>query len=176
MALDCGDTALHKSPQISPRSTRNVCRPLAAEPLVAGLGVDPAENAKLSDSLSLAFLVLLESLTPTERAVFVLREIFNYEFADIAPIVEKTEATCRQILSRARKSVEVRRPRFDASPEQAEQLIQQFQEAVITGNLENLLNLLSKDVVLVSDGGGKAPAVLRPILGADHVARLLIGA
>jgi RNA polymerase sigma-70 factor (ECF subfamily) len=150
--------------------------PWLPEPLVAGLGVDPGENAKLSDSLSLAFLVLLESLTPTERAVFVLREVFNYEFADIAPIVEKTEANCRQILARARKSVEERRPRFDVSPEEAEQLIQQFEQAVLTGNLENLLNLLAKDVVLVSDGGGKARAVLRPILGADPVARLLIGA
>src|SRR5207302_2594340 len=118
-----------------------------------------------------AFLVLLESLTPTERAVFVLREVFNYEFADIAPIVEKTEVNCRQILARARKSVEERRPRFEVSPEEAEQLIQQFEQAVITGNLENLLNLLAKDVVLVSDGGGKARAVLRPILGADRVAR-----
>ena len=150
--------------------------PWLPEPLVAGLGVDSGENAKLSDSLSLAFLVLLESLTPTERAVFVLREVFNYEFADIAPIVEKTEANCRQILARARKSVEERRPRFDVSPEEAEQLIQQFEQAVLTGNLENLLNLLAKDVVLVSDGGGKARAVLRPILGADPVARLLIGA
>jgi RNA polymerase sigma-70 factor (ECF subfamily) len=150
--------------------------PWLPEPLVAGLGVDPGENARLSDSLSLAFLVLLESLTPTERAVFVLHEVFNYEFADIAPIVEKTEVNCRQILARARKSVEERRPRFEVSPEEAEQLIQQFEQAVITGNLENLLNLLAKDVVLVSDGGGKARAVLRPILGADHVARLLIGA
>jgi len=150
--------------------------PWLPEPLVAGMGVDPGENAKLSDSLSLAFLVLLESLTPTERAVFVLREVFNYEFADIAPIVEKTEANCRQILARARKSVEERRPRFDVAPEDAEQLIQQFQQAVMTGDLENLLNLLTKDVVLVSDGGGKAQAVLRPILGPDHVARLLIGA
>ena len=150
--------------------------PWLPEPLVTERGNDPGENAKLSDSLSFAFLVLLESLTPTERAVFVLREVFSYEFADIAPVVEKTEANCRQILARARKSVEERRPRFDASPEDAEQLIQQFQHAVVTGDMENLLNLLAKDVVLVSDGGGKATAVLRPILGADHVARLLIGA
>ncbi|MDB6065231.1 MAG: polymerase, sigma-24 subunit, subfamily [Pedosphaera sp.] len=149
--------------------------PWLPEPLVARLGVDPRENAQLADSLSLAFLVLLESLTPTERAVFVLREVFNYEFADIAPIVEKTEANCRQILARARKSVEERRPRFDASPEEAEHLIRQFDEAVRTGDLEGLLKLLAKDVVLVTDGGGKALAVLRPLLGADHVARLFIG-
>jgi RNA polymerase sigma-70 factor (ECF subfamily) len=150
--------------------------PWLPEPLVSGLSVAPGENAKLSDSLSLAFLVLLESLTPTERAVFVLREVFNYEFSEIGPIVEKTEANCRQILARARKSVEERRPRFEATPEEAEQLIQKFEQAVQTGNLDDLLNLLAKDVVLVSDGGGKATAVLRPILGVDHVARLLIGA
>jgi RNA polymerase sigma-70 factor (ECF subfamily) len=150
--------------------------PWLPEPLVSGLSVDPGENAKLSESLSLAFLVLLESLNPTERAVFVLREVFNYEFSEIAPIVEKTEANCRQILARARKSVEERRPRFDAKPEEAEKLIQKFEQAVQTGNLDDLLRLLTKDVVLVSDGGGKARAVLRPISGADHVARLLIGA
>jgi RNA polymerase sigma-70 factor (ECF subfamily) len=150
--------------------------PWLPEPLVAGLTIDPAENAKLSDSLSLAFLVLLETLTPTERAVFVLREVFNYEFSDIAPIVEKTESNCRQILARARKSIEGRRPRFDASPEAAEKLIQKFEQAVQTGHLEDLLKLLAQDVVLVSDGGGKARAVLRPIMGAKRVARVLIGA
>ena len=150
--------------------------PWLPEPLIAGLGFDPGENAKLSDSLSLAFLVLLESLTPTERAVFVLREVFNYEFSEIAPIVEKTEENCRQILARARRRVDERRPRFDASPEEAERLIQEFERAVQTGNLDALLALLSRDVVLVSDGGGKARAVLRPIMGADPVARLLIGA
>ncbi|WP_040550565.1 RNA polymerase sigma-70 factor [Pedosphaera parvula] len=150
--------------------------PWLPEPLVSKTGNDPGENASLSDSLSLAFLVVLESLSPTERAVFLLREVFNCAFSEIAPMVEKTEANCRQILARARKSVEERRPRFDATPESAELLIQQFDEAVQTGNLANLLKLLAEDVVLVSDGGGKARALLRPILGPDHVARLLIGA
>jgi RNA polymerase sigma-70 factor (ECF subfamily) len=150
--------------------------PWLPEPLVAGMGVDPAENAKLADSLSLAFLVLLETLNPTERAVFVLREVFGYDFSEIAPIVEKTEANCRQILARARKAVQEHKPRFDASPEDAEQLIQKFEQAVQTGNLDDLLQLLAKDVVLVSDGGGKARAVLRPILGAERVANLLIAA
>jgi RNA polymerase sigma-70 factor, ECF subfamily len=150
--------------------------PWLPEPLMSAPQAAPAENTGLSDSLSLAFLVLLESLAPTERAVFILREVFNYEFFEIAPIVEKTESNCRQILTRARKSIEERRPRFDVSPESAEQLIQQFEEAIETGNLDNLLQLLAEDVVLVSDGGGKARALLRPILGADHVARLLIGA
>jgi RNA polymerase sigma-70 factor (ECF subfamily) len=150
--------------------------PWLPEPLVTSSESNPAENSKLTDSLSLAFLVILESLTPTERAVFVLREVFNYDFCEIAPIVEKTESNCRQILARARKQVEQRRPRFDASPEAAEELIQQFEQAVLTGNLEGLLKLLARDVVLTSDGGGNAVAVLRPILGADRVARLLIGA
>lgn len=150
--------------------------PWLPEPLVTDLSVDPGENAQLSDSLSLAFLVLLENLNPTERAVFILREVFGYDFSEIAPIVEKTEENCRQILTRARKHIDSRRPRFDTSPEKAEELITNFQQAVLTGNMDDLLNLLAKDVVLVSDGGGKARAVLRPISGADHVARLLIGA
>ena len=150
--------------------------PWLPEPLVTSLEADTAENSKLADSMSLAFLVILESLTPTERAVFVLREVFSYDFSAIAPIVEKTESNCRQILVRARKRVEARRPRFDASPEEAEVLIKQFEQAVQTGQLEELLKVLAKDVVLTSDGGGKARAVLRSILGADAVARLLIGA
>jgi RNA polymerase sigma-70 factor, ECF subfamily len=150
--------------------------PWLPEPIVAEYEPERLENTKLADSLSLAFLVLLESLTPTERAVFVLREVFNYEFSEIAPMVEKTESNCRQILTRARKQVEERRPRFDASPEEAEQLIQKFGVAVRTGNVEELLTMLAKDVVLVSDGGGKAIAVLRPIYGADRVSRLLVGA
>jgi RNA polymerase sigma-70 factor (ECF subfamily) len=150
--------------------------PWLPEPVVEGLCANPAENAKLADSLSLAFLVVLESLTPTERAVFVLREVFSYDFADIALAVEKSETNCRQILARARKHVDERRPRFEAASEDADQLIQQFEKSVLTGDMQGLLDLLAKDVVLVSDGGGKARAVLRPILGADPVSRLLVGA
>ena len=150
--------------------------PWLPEPLISGLNSDPAENARLSDSISLAFLVLLESLTPTERAVFLLREVFGYEFAEIALIVEKDETNCRQILTRARKHVEAGRPRFETSPAEAEELFQQFEEAVQTGDLDGLLKVLAKDVVLVSDGGGKARALLRPVAGGDHVARVIIGA
>ena len=130
----------------------------------------------MAESLSIAFLVLLENLTPTERAVFILREVFGYEFAEIALMVEKAETNCRQILARARHRIQERQPRFEASPAEAEELIQKFQHAVQTGDLEDLLETLSKDVVLISDGGGKARAVLRPIVGADRVGRLLIGA
>jgi RNA polymerase sigma-70 factor, ECF subfamily len=148
--------------------------PWLPEPLVAERGSQPVENAQLADSLSLAFLVLLETLTPTERAVFILREVLNYEFSEIAPIVNRSEVNCRQILARARKHVEERRPRFDASPEQAEELMLRFQRAVINGEIENLLSILASDVVLVSDGGGKAPALLTPIHGAERLALLVI--
>jgi RNA polymerase sigma-70 factor, ECF subfamily len=150
--------------------------PWIPEPLITGLDGEPAENSKLADSLSLAFLVILERLAPTERAVFLLREVFSYDFSEIASIVEKTESNCRQILVRARKRVEERRPRFDASRQEAEHLIQQFEQAVQTGNMEELLKLLAKDVVLTTDGGGKARALLRPIFGSDRVARAIIGA
>ena len=141
------------------------------EPLVER---ESAENAQLADSLSLAFLVLLETLTPTERAVFILREVLNCEFSEIAPIVKRSEVNCRQVLARARKHIEERRPRFDASPEKAEELMLRFQRAVINGEIENLLSVLASDVVLVSDGGGKAPALLTPIQGAETFARVVI--
>jgi RNA polymerase sigma-70 factor (ECF subfamily) len=141
------------------------------EPLVER---ESAENAQLADSLSLAFLVLLETLTPTERAVFILREVLNCEFSEIATIVKRSEVNCRQVLARARKHIEERRPRFDASPEQAEELMLRFQRAVINGEIENLLSTLASDVVLVSDGGGKAPALLAPIQGAETLARVVI--
>ena len=150
--------------------------PWLPEPLVTERGDQPAENAQLADSLSLAFLVLLETLTPTERAVFILREVLDCEFSEIAPIVNRSEVNCRQILVRARKHVEERRPRFDATPEQADKLMMQFDQAVKTGEIENLLNLLANDVVLVTDGGGKARALPKPMCGAEPIARLFIAA
>ena len=145
------------------------------EPLVESQGPS-MENSRLADSLSLAFLVLLETLTPTERAVFILREVLGHEFSEIAPIVEKSEANCRQILVRARKRVAERRPRFEATPADAEDLMNHFDRAVKNGEIENLLACLADHVVLLSDGGGKARALRRPIHGADPVARVLIGA
>jgi RNA polymerase sigma-70 factor, ECF subfamily len=148
--------------------------PWLPEPIVDEVGVNPAENAQLADTLSLAFMVLLETLTPTERAVFILREGFDREFAEIAGIVEKSEANCRQILTRARKRIYERRPRFAASPEDAENLIAPFMQAVRNGDLEALLATMASDVVLVADGGGKARALPRPLHGAEPVAKLLI--
>ncbi len=148
--------------------------PWLPEPLVEGHGAQSAEGTQLADSLSLAFLVLLETLTPTERAVFILREGLGCEFTEIAAIVEKSETNCRQILARARKRIDERRPRFDASAEQAEKLVQQFLQAVKNGDIETLLAAMAGDVVLVSDGGGKARALLKPVNGPLPIAKLLV--
>jgi RNA polymerase sigma-70 factor, ECF subfamily len=146
--------------------------PWLPEPL---LEEQSLETADLDDSLSMAFLVLLESLTPVERAVFLLREVFGYEYAEIASLVGKSEANCRQISRRARQSVAARRPRFESSPDQEERLMEGFLHASLEGDMEALLGLLSEDVTLYSDGGGKTRAALNPIYGADKVARFLTG-
>jgi RNA polymerase sigma-70 factor, ECF subfamily len=145
------------------------------EPLLADPDPDPAERAEMSDSLSMAFLVLLESLTPTERAVFLLHEVFGYDYKEIAGITGKSETNCRQILARARHHVDDGKPRFDASREQREQVAHRFFEAAAGGDLSGLLELLAPDVVMVGDGGGKAWATAQPISGAERVARLLLG-
>jgi RNA polymerase sigma-70 factor (ECF subfamily) len=140
------------------------------------LPTEPAFDAvALEESLSMAFLVLLESLTPTERAVFLLREVFDYDYGEISYLVNKSEENCRQIARRARQSVAARRPRFESSPEQEERLMGSFLEACFGGDMEGLLALLSEDVTLWSDGGGKTRAALNPIHGADKVARFFSG-
>ena len=128
------------------------------EPLVTSLmDTDSPELSRIDGSLSMAFLVLLERLNPVERAVFLLREVFDYEYSEIAEILGQSEANCRQILGRARQRVAEMRPRFDPSPQQRERLLHQFLKATSDGNLEGLVALLSSEVVLHSDGGGKAP-------------------
>ena len=144
--------------------------PLVAEPAAAP---DPEQAAEMADSLSTAFLLLLERLSPVERAVFLLREVFGYEYDEIAEIVAKTEANCRQILSRARRRVEAGRPRFAASPEERDALARRFLSACEDGDVEGLVRLLAPDVTFSSDGGGKAAAALRPVEGRDAVSRLL---
>ena len=146
------------------------------EPLVDEQAGDPADTSQLADSLSLAFLVLLETLSPTERAVFILREGFDCDFSDIARIVEKSEENCRQILARARKRIDERRPRFEASRTDAEKLVAPFLAALRSGDLEAMLGRLAENVVLVADGGGRAGALLRPLHGAETVARAMLGA
>jgi RNA polymerase sigma-70 factor, ECF subfamily len=135
---------------------------------------DVTQHAETADSLSMAFLVLLESLSPVERAVFLLRDVFDYGYEEIASVVGKTEDNCRQIAVRARRQVEARKPRFEASRKRREELARRFFEAVANEDQTGLLDLLAADVVVYADGGGKAPAVPRPVLGRERAARLLL--
>jgi RNA polymerase sigma-70 factor (TIGR02957 family) len=143
------------------------------EPLVANADDDPARKAEMADSLSLAFLVLLESLSPEQRAAFLLREVFDEPYDRIADIVGTSEQNARQLVTRARRHVEERRPRFEASREQREELATRFFAAAEDGDLEGLEELLAHDVVLRGDGGGKAPALARALHGRARVARTL---
>jgi RNA polymerase sigma-70 factor (ECF subfamily) len=149
--------------------------PWLPEPLVPGRGPDPAEVVELDDTVSTAMLVLLETLTPYERAVFILREALGYDYAAIAEVVEQSEAACRQHFSRARRHVEAGRPRFEASRKRRDELAAAFLDAVRGGGLEDLEALLAEDVTFWGDGGGKAPAIQKPMVGAVAVARFLLG-
>jgi RNA polymerase sigma-70 factor (ECF subfamily) len=145
------------------------------EPIVTGPGSDPLEIIRVDESLSMAFLVMLERLTPVERAVFLLREVFEYEYAEIAAVLGLGEANCRQILSRARQHVSAMRPRFKTSQQQKSDLLERFLKATGSGDMEGLVALLANEVVLHSDGGGKAVAVPNLIHGVDKVARGVLG-
>ncbi len=149
--------------------------PWLPEPLVSEGAEDAGEPTKQDESLSMAFLVLLESLNPVERAVFLLREVFDYDYGEISEIVGKSEANCRQIARRARQSVAARRPRFECSLETEKRLTERFVEACMSGDMEGLLGILSEDVTLWSDGGGKVAAAPYPIYGSEKVARFLVG-
>jgi RNA polymerase sigma-70 factor (ECF subfamily) len=143
------------------------------EPIVAD-EPGPADHAEIADSLSLAFLVVLETLSPVERAVFLLHDVFDYGYDEVARIVGKSEENCRQIAVRARRHVEARRPRFEASPERREELALRFLSAAQDGDVEGLVELLAEDVVMVGDGGGKAPAAPVPIRGRERVAQAFV--
>jgi RNA polymerase sigma-70 factor (TIGR02957 family) len=143
------------------------------EPLVASADLDPARQAEMADSLSLAFLVLLERLSPEQRAAFLLRDVFDEPYDRIATIVGTSEQNARQLATRARRHVEEGRPRFEASREQSDQLARRFFEATENGDLEALEKMLAAGVVLHGDGGGKVPALARPVHGRAHVARTL---
>jgi RNA polymerase sigma-70 factor (TIGR02957 family) len=153
------------------------------EPLVADAGrpphttgtPDPAERAELADSLSMAFLVMLETLSPVERAVFLLREVFGYDYGEVARIVGKNEQNCRQIFARARQHIGDGRPRFESSRAQGEELARRFFAAAAGGEMSSLLELLSPDVVCVGDGGGKALTLRHPLHGQLRVARFILG-
>ena len=145
--------------------------PWLPEPLLTA--PDVAEDVELADSVSMAMLLVLETLTPTERAVFVLRDVFDVAYHEIAEAVGKSPAAVRQIAHRARAHVAARRPRGVVSPAETRTALEAFQRAADTGDLQRLLDLLAPDVVFVGDGGGVKQAVLRPIVGADSVARVL---
>jgi RNA polymerase sigma-70 factor (ECF subfamily) len=148
------------------------------EPLVGGAVPDVADHAETADSLSMAFLVLLETLSPVERAAFLLREVFGYPYREIADILDRSEVGCRQLVTRARAHVEEKKPRFEASRRQRDELAARFLAACEGGDLDELLDLLAADAVFTGDGGGKVPpgaAIARPVFGREKVARLLLG-
>lgn len=143
------------------------------EPLITA--PDVAEDVELSESLSMALMCVLETLSPTERAVFVLREVFDVDYDEIAAAVEKSPDAVRQIAHRARRHVDARRPRRTASASETRAAVESFRHALETGDLQGLLDVLAPDVVLVSDGGGIKQAAMRPVVTADKVARFIFG-
>ncbi|NES27655.1 RNA polymerase sigma-70 factor [Micromonospora terminaliae] len=145
--------------------------PWLPEPLLTA--PDVAEDVELADSVSMAMLLVLETLTPTERAVFVLREVFDLGYDEIAEAVDKNPSAVRQIAHRAREHVAARRPRGPVSAAESRDALAAFQRATETGDLQGLLDILAPDVVFLGDGGGVRQAVPRPVVGADKVARLL---
>ena len=147
--------------------------PWLPEPMITVPDPDPAEAAEMADSLSLSFLVLLETLSPVERAVFLLREVFDYGYDKIAQIVEKSEPNCRQIFARARKRIDEGKPRFQADRERRHELVGRFLQALEGGDVEGFVEMLAADVVFTGDGGGKARGLPRPIYGQARVGRLL---
>ena len=160
----------------SARAQREVyVGPWLPEPVLTARSNEPDETSILAESLSFAFLVMLEKLGPLERAIFLLREVFDYDYPEIATIVDKSEANCRQILHRAHQHLGQRRPRFDVSREQQNRIVSQFLRASTSGDMDGLLHLLTDDIVYTGDGGGKASAGLKPIRGADKATRGMLG-
>ena len=135
-------------------------------------GGDPADHAEMADSLSMSFLVLLERLTPVERAIFLLHDVFDYDFEEIGRIVQKTPATCRQHAVRARRFIAESRPRFDADEQQRAELMTRFFAAAEQGDMDGLIEVLAEDAIVYGDGGGKVPQWYAPIVGAENVAKL----
>jgi RNA polymerase sigma-70 factor, ECF subfamily len=145
------------------------------EPLITTDETSVTGMAELSEALSVAFLHLLEQLSPLERAVFLLRQVFDYDYGEIATMVQKSEDHCRQIVRRARQHLGARHALYHASKEQQEAILHQFLRACLDGDMDGLLGLLANDIVIYADSGGKAPAARHPIAGADRGARYLLG-
>jgi RNA polymerase sigma-70 factor, ECF subfamily len=143
------------------------------EPLLTDPYEDPERSAELADSVSMAALLLLERLSPLERAVFVLREVFGFGFPEVASAVGRSQAACRQLAVRARRHMDAGRPRFEADRREREELAARFFDALREGDVDGLQELLAADVQMTGDGGGKAPALTRTIFGAANVARVL---
>jgi RNA polymerase sigma-70 factor, ECF subfamily len=147
------------------------------EPLITDGGDDdPAAHAEQADTLSMAFLLVLERLSPVERAAFLLHDVFGYGYDEVAAVVGKGEANCRQLATRARRHLAKERPRFDAPRQERDELAARFFAAVVDGEVDRLVEMLADDVTVYGDGGGKAPQWMSPIAGALRVARLLAGA
>lgn len=146
--------------------------PWLPEPLTIDEGPGPEDQADVSSQVSLAFLALLEKLGPEERAAFLLREVFDYDYAQVAKLLGQGEANCRQMVHRARTRLQAERPRFTVTPDRHRQLLERFMQAVQRGDQTAIMGLLDTDARLVSDGGGKVTAVLRPLHGAERIARL----
>jgi RNA polymerase sigma-70 factor, ECF subfamily len=147
--------------------------PWFPEPLLTDPYEDPVRSAELADSVSMAALLLLERLSPLERAVFVLREVFGFGFPEVASAVGRSEAACRQLAVRARRHMDEGRPRFEAGRRERQELADRFFGALAEGDIDGLRELLAADVQIIGDGGGKAPALARSIIGAEKVARVL---
>ncbi|MFI0787483.1 RNA polymerase sigma-70 factor [Streptomyces lydicus] len=147
--------------------------PWFPEPLLSDPYQEPARSVELADSVSMAALLLLERLSPLERAVFLLREVFGFGFDEVAAAVGRSEAACRQLLVRARRHMAAGRPRFAADGQERQELATRFFDALSNGEVDRLQKLLAADVELVGDGGGKAPQLARAVMGAENVARLL---
>jgi RNA polymerase sigma-70 factor, ECF subfamily len=153
----------------------NYVGPWLPEPVVETPSSEPPGRLEAVETVSIAFLLVLESLSPVERAAYLLRRVFDYDYCEIAEILDRSEPTCRQLVSRAEARVHAKRPRFDPDPAETERLTAAFLKACSTGDLDGLVQLLAADAVLYSDGGGKVPAALAPIKTAAHIARFCLG-
>jgi RNA polymerase sigma-70 factor, ECF subfamily len=152
--------------------------PWLPEPLLtseAASGSDSLNRVIQMETISMAFLLVMERLNPYERAVFLLREVFDYDYDEIATMIGKDEAACRQIFHRAKQHVHAHRPRFTSTPDEQQRVIQEFMVACSTGDMQGLMALLAPEVISWSDGGGKASAATRPVYGAEKVAKFILG-
>jgi RNA polymerase sigma-70 factor (ECF subfamily) len=160
----------------SARSRREVyVGPWLPEPIMTAHNARPDVSVELAESLMMAFMVLLESLAPLERAAFLLHEVFEYDYSEIAEIVGKSEANCRQMIHRAKERVAKRHRRFEPSREETDRIAARFLEAARSGDVQSLMSLFAEDAVMMSDGGGKVRAALNPVHGADPIARFVVG-